>query len=402
MRNGNHWIGVLGLALLFHGIAWADDAKHQVTVSAGESERIDTPVSFAVPREIPAGALQLSAADNSLLPLQVSPDGIAHFILPHLAAHQDATFRITSAAPAPPAVEVSTDGTTLLVSAGGKEILRYQAEKSDLPAGFDPAYARGGYIKEVLTPSGKLVTDDYPPNHKHHHGIWSPWTKTVFEGRHPDFWNMGDKTGSVEFVDHADPWSGPVCAGFTTHHRFMDLSAKPDPKIALNETWDLIVYRPMGTDKPYYLFDLTITQTCATATPLLLPTYRYGGLGFRGNRAWDGKANTTFLTSEGKTRSNGNESRGRWCHISGLVDGVVAGIAILDAPTDFRFPQPMRIHPTEPFFCFAPSQLGDWQIDPGTPYVAKYRFIVADGPADAGFLNRAWEDYGSPPGVKVE
>jgi hypothetical protein len=42
----------------------------------------------------------------------------------------------------------------------------------------------------------------------------------------------------------------------------------------------------------------------------------------------------------------------------------------------------MRIHPTEPFFNFAPSQLGQWEIKPGQPYVSRYRYIVHDGPPD--------------------
>jgi hypothetical protein len=46
-----------------------------------------------------------------------------------------------------------------------------------------------------------VVTDDYPANHKHHHGIWFAWTRVDFEGRKTDFWNMGDGKGTVEFVD---------------------------------------------------------------------------------------------------------------------------------------------------------------------------------------------------------
>ena len=49
-------------------------------------------------------------------------------------------------------------------------------------------------------------------------------------------------------------------------------------------------------------------------------------------------------------------------------------------------PQPMRIHDTEPFFNWAVPQLGDFSIEPGTPYVSRYRFLVADGPAAAGVL----------------
>ena len=80
----------------------------------------------------------------------------------------------------------------------------------------------------------------------------------------------------------------------------------------------------------------------------------------------------------------------------------MAGVAILDHPANFRHPQGMRLNPDEPFFCFAPEQLGEFAIEPGKPYVARYRFVVADGPADAAEINRLWNDYANPPAVKVE
>src|SRR5688500_627816 len=76
---------------------------------------------------------------------------------------------------------------------GSAPLLAYQGEQSALPAGYDVSFRRGGYTHPVHTPSGVVVTDDYPVKHKHHHGSWSPWTKTEFEGRAPDFWNMGQK-----------------------------------------------------------------------------------------------------------------------------------------------------------------------------------------------------------------
>ena len=136
---------------------------------------------------------------------------------------------------------------------------------------------------------------------------------------------------------------------------------------------------------------------------MVLPKYLFGGLGFRGRRDWDGKDNCTFLTSEGRDRSNGNETRGKWCWVGGKVEGgEMAGVAILCHPDNFRFPQPMRLHPDEPFFCYAPSQLGDWAIEPGKPYVARYRFVVSDGPADKAEVERLWNDYANPPKVTVE
>ena len=86
----------------------------------------------------------------------------------------------------------------------------------------------------------------------------------------------------------------------------------------------------------------------------------------------------------------------------GEIDGAKAGLAILCHPDNFRAPQPMRLHPTEPFFCYAPQQSGDMEIKPGNTYVSRYRFVVHDGPPDKAELDRLWNDFAKPPVVKLE
>ncbi len=44
------------------------------------------------------------------------------------------------------------------------------------------------------------------------------------------------------------------------------------------------VYRLRAGPQPYELFDLVLTQQCATPSLLVLPEYHYGGMGFRGYR----------------------------------------------------------------------------------------------------------------------
>jgi hypothetical protein len=206
----------------------------------------------------------------------------------------------------------------------------------------------------------------------------------------------------VEFVALDQTWSGPVHGGFRARHRFMDLTA-PTPRAVLNETWEVKVYGGTAGPTPFWVFDLVSTQECATSSPLKLPEYRYGGIGFRGHGQWDGKANAFYLTSEGETdRVKAHASRARWCHIGGQVDGRRTGMAMLGHPDNFRAPQPMRIHPDEPFLNFAPCQAGDMEITPGRPYVSRYRCIVADGPPDRALLDRLWNGYAHPPQVKVE
>ncbi len=375
-----------------------------VTVAAGDWDRHGTPVTF----ELPEGARDhrsLEGPDGERIPLQVAPDGTAAFILPRLAAGSDITYRLAGTTPAhdvAPWVETANADGRVRFSLAGRPALYYQAEERPFPRpDINPVLKRGGFLHPVISPSGRTVTSSYPPRHTHHQGIWAPWTRTEFQGRNPDFWNMHAETGRVEFEELDRHWSGPVHGGFRSRHRFVDLSAD-EPVVALRETWAVQLYQTGNTSAQHHLFDLEMVQKAATSDPLRQIEHHYGGLGFRGHDDWMGAENTHFLTSEGVTgRQEGNNTRTRWTHISGDVDGERTGIAIFCHPENFRFPQPVRLHPREPFFCYAPSQLGDWEISPGEPYVARYRFAVMDGEPDPAELERLWNDYAHPPEVRI-
>jgi|ERR1043166_3742766 hypothetical protein len=291
-------------------------------------------------------------------------------------------------------VSVQRSGEKVVATVDGKKIFEYQAEAGRLPrANIKPAFLRGGFIHPIFTPAGKIISDSYATNHLHQHGIWFAWTKTEFEGRQPDFWNMGEGKGKVEFVAVDKIWSGATEGGFVARHRYIDLTSG-QPKPVLNETWEVKVYKGPGRSPSANMFDLICTQECATTNRLKLPQYYYGGLGFRGREEWNGPTQTLFLTSEGETdRVKGNETRARWCWVGGDIDGGRVGVAILSHPKNFRAPQPVRLHPKEPFFCYAPSQLGDWEIAPGEKYISRYRYVVSDGPPDRAAIDRWWDEF---------
>lgn len=284
----------------------------------------------------------------------------------------------------------------VIISADGAEVLRYQCEPGDLPRAEIPEiYRRGGYLHPLSTPAGRVVTDDYPSNHLHHHGFWSAWTRTRHQGREPDFWNMGQGTGRVEFVRLLHLINDGESAGFAAEHQFIDLTGGA-PRPVLTERWEVRVSRL--SDGPYAI-DVVSRQSCAGPDPLELPRYHYGGFGFRGNWAWNGAGSCHFLTSEGiSDRVAGNETRARWCWVGGRLEGDWCGITLMGHPQNFRAPQPVRLHPSEPFFCFAPQQLGAMALRPGEePYVSRFRLVVADGRPDAGQIEQWWRQWtGSP------
>src|ERR1044072_5772006 len=369
-----------------------------VSVKAGQWDRHNTVVTFP---DHSKGRAHLEDDKGARIPLQF--DGAtASFVLSDLKAGESKIFRLVEEygkpAPVTGGVGLARGTHRPEVKVRGQQVFSFVAEPAGLPSpDIKPVFLRGGYIHPVYTPKGKIVTDDYPSDHYHHHGIWFAWTKTEFEGKHPDFWNVGDGTGRVDFEKVGKTLSGPVYAEFTSFQKYVALTGET-PKTVLNEDWDVKVYN-LGSD--YFVFNIVATQECASASPLIFEEYRYGGMGVRGNREWKDKSKVSFLTSEGKTRNDGNATHARWCHIGGSVDGQLVGIAVLDHPSNFRAPEPLRIHPDDPYFNYAPSQMGRFQIDPGKKYVMRYRFVVSDGPPDAKLLDRLWNDYANPPKAEV-
>jgi hypothetical protein len=385
-----HILRPLAVAVL---ATFAAAGEVQVTVDAGARPPAQGTATFPL---LPGGeGWALVQEDGTHLPIAGCGDGLGRALIPGLTGER--RFRLVAAPAAPALIAIERGDDALRFSIAGRELLAFQGGRGALPQGYDERFRRGGYLARLSTPAGLLVTDDLPPKHQHHHGVWCSWTRTVFDGRTPDFWNMGGGTGGVQAVEHSTGWSAGAWAGFTAVNRYHDLTISP-PVAVLEERLAVVMRAPLPED-PVLLVDLTVVHHCLTPQPLILPIYHYGGLGLRGHRGWDGAEAARFLTSEGRTRKDGNATRGRWCHMGGLVDGKPAGIAVLGHPQNLRAPQPLRIHPNEPFLCFAPSQLGDWRIAAGEPLVLRYRLVIADGEPDSAALERRWRDYAEEPRV---
>jgi hypothetical protein len=291
-------------------------------------------------------------------------------------------------------ITAETSGSVVRFAISGKTICDYQMQPGELPEGVAASFAHGAHLHPIYSPSGKVVTGNHQPDHPWQRGVWIGWTKTEFGDSHPDFWNMGKDgkiAAEVRFEKLEKLWNGPA-GGFVSRHVFLDHSHTPDEKV-LNETWEVTVSQKTLDGTLANVIDLTSTQTCAGEEPLKLPKYHYGGLGVRGNPLWNPVDAVTMLTSEGHDRKAGDNSKAKWVHLGGEVDGTPTGIAVLIHPSNFRFPQPLRLNPKNPQLCVAPSQDGDWAIEPGKPYVSKYRLLVFDGKPDAKWLEAQWTAY---------
>jgi hypothetical protein len=56
----------------------------------------------------------------------------------------------------------------------------------------------------------------------------------------------------------------------------------------------------------------------------------------------------------------------------------------------------MRIHPDDIFFNWAVPQGGEFSIEPGKPFLSRYRFVIADGGLDPEAMEGCWSSYAEP------
>jgi hypothetical protein len=50
---------------------------------------------------------------------------------------------------------------------------------------------------------------------------------------------------------------------------------------------------------------------------------------------------------------------------------------------------------------FVPQQLGDFAIEPGKPYVARFRFVASDGAPDRAAIDAYWHGYATPATLRI-
>ncbi|MBR4772068.1 MAG: PmoA family protein [Bacteroidales bacterium] len=295
------------------------------------------------------------------------------------------------------------DTKAVVLKKNGKDVLKYNFAINQSPAGVDPIFNRGGYIHPAYTPSGFVLTNIQPADHRHHYGIWNPWTKLMYEGQVYDCWNLIERQGTVRPEAVEALYEGDVFSGFNAslnHIVFTDAGERT----AMREVWKVKVYN-VGDG---YLWDFE-SELTPGSKPVTLKEYRYAGLGFRANAVWT-KENVEMMSSEGKTRQQIDNTTGRWMYANGGtgVGNNVAGLLYMCHPDDYNYPEPIRIWNEQQnmgrgdvYMNFVPTKNKDWKLKAKHTYTLKYRFYAYDGMMTPAKAEKIWRDFGEPPIVKV-
>lgn len=294
-----------------------------------------------------------------------------------------------------------------LITLNNKPILTYRYGITKAPVGIDSAYQKSGYIHPMRALSGNILTRIQPPDHYHHYGIWGPWTRTRIYDRSVDFWNLGERQGTVLFKEFKGVESKQGELSFIAKQEHIDYVAARENKVAIEEDLEIKVWDLQSNSR--YIVDYNSTFSSPLANGVLFEAYRYGGgIGFRATKEWTSQ-NSYVLTSEGKDRLTADGTNARWCIVGGMnKKKQKSGILFMSHPKNQNHPEPMRVWPLDAnggrgdvFFEFCPIRHNPWKIKPHKKYRLRYRMIVFDGDLSAEEAEEYWKYYIENTGVKL-
>ncbi len=378
-------------------------AQHTINISAGVYDRQETPISFVAP-SFYNSVINMENKDTLALHFikEVGDNPfLAHFvfILDYpLEKGQERNYQLHT-------TQISTQKTIAVAEVNIYNALQYNIITKIPPQSSPNYYKKSGFFHPVKSPQGVILTDDFPEGHRHQHGIFNAWVNTTFQNKSVDFWNQQHLTGTAKSKGENIilKTTAEQYASFEDELFHCTVNRKGVEQI--NVLHEMLSFNFYATSS-HYIFDLKSTHKNITLDTLFINRYHYGGMAFRGSAFWNKEDTMHYqqpmqvLTSEGKNAAESNHTRPNWVCAFGEINGREAGIIIFGHPNNFRFPQPIRVHPTMPYFCFSPMVEDAFYIAPEEQYHAAYRFVTFDGKPNITAIERMWLDYAYP--LKVQ
>lgn len=284
-------------------------------------------------------------------------------------------------------IVATTSDQGVLFTKNGDNVLFYQRA----PKSFDGAYTRNNYVHPLWTLDGDTLTEDYPPDHAHHRGIFWTWHQIyVGDAQLGDAWLCEDFVWDVTDVLVSDAKDGAKFLAATVLWKspnFVNANGEMIP--AVQENTSITVY-PKAESYRAIDFDIRLLA--------LQENVRIGGSDdVKGYGGFSPRIkcpdDLIFLSSTGQVQpQNTAVQAGAWMNMLGTFDGEErTGFAVLCHPDN---PPPINM--------WILRQSGSMQnpVYPGrepvpvsstAPTILQYRVIVHNGNTDIAELYAKYE-----------
>jgi hypothetical protein len=250
---------------------------------------------------------------------------------------------------------------------------------------YNSGHRKRPNVHPLRAPSGAVLTRDAPDDHPWHHALWF----TIKFVNEENFWEEYDSYGVLRHVDDA-----------TVHW------IRPDREtVVIVDTRKLshVEIETAAAAGDAYAIDWSLTLTPQADVVLDRTPFTtwggYGGLALRGRPDW---TETVLTLADGSTHERVLGVRSRWCDLTGTVDGGVAGLCILDHPSNPRHEVPWYGSTRAATYgdegwsnFFNAAFLWDEPLGvaEGESLSFRYRVLVHDGRWESAELDGAWQDF---------
>lgn len=300
----------------------------EVVVKAENQSYGICPISVNVAdAELPAGDLKLVEGDRQYPCQRIKSrhGATLNFVLLNLKKGEERVFQLKAGkAKSDDPVLIEKLGNKLGVSIGGDPFTNYILSSND-------EWFYRPIFYPLHGPEGKPMTRNYPmqelegerKDHPHHQSLW------VAHGdiNKVDFWAIGNGKGKVETSKLIAMQSGPVCGQFLVQNNWNS----PDGDTILREMRKVTVW---GTDDSARFIDLDLTFRPAEGDVVFGDTKEGGLVSLRTAHTMkvDSDPGGHILNSRGDTDKGAWGKAAPWCDYYGPVDGITAGMTIMDHP----------------------------------------------------------------------
>jgi hypothetical protein len=353
----------------------------------------------------PADAWQLVAVDdpNVRIPAQIvpatAPDGSARndsarllaSVPPREGSDQPRRFRLE---PAPAAASGPDEGfqfqpldeRSLKLRDGQQPVLVYNhgvITSENVPQ-TDHRRSRACYVHPLWGLSGEVLTDDFPRDHYHHHGVFWTWPHVGIEGKEYDLWagpNIKDKF--VRWICRRAGTSAAVLAvenGWFVGER----------KVMIERVW-LRAYRASGDTRSLDIEFVWIP----VERPVTLRGAggkSYGGLTVR--FAVDNAKQAVITVPSGRTSADLYETPLAWVDLTCPFQGPAApsGAAVFVHPDHPDYPPTWLTRHYGPL-CVGWPGVKAKTFEPGKPIRLSYRLWIHKAAVELEQLKAAYAGY---------
>lgn len=281
-------------------------------------------------------------------------------------------------------VQFKSNGKAIIALVSGKPVFQYNYKTLNPPQDKPSYYRRSGFIHPAYSPSGDTITEGFPEQHTHHHGIFSAWVHTEFNNREVDFWNQQKQSGTVVFDSVLSIKEGENYGELKTRQLHLAI-IEGDTIPVLKEDWIIRVY---NSGKPF-IWDIKIIQQNIASNDLNINKYHYGGFAVRGRDEWNKPKDAfsdeeyiDFETSQGLSRIQANHTFPEWVSMYGKINNKFMNISVIPRNDENSLQDAVRIHPEMPYFCFTPIINKGIVLSTGETLERSYRIITSNKPID--------------------